>query len=143
MSVTRRPVACRADACALVPVCTDRFVVLLVERQPLGVWNSWDSLAWRLDGHIPRGLLLTVDDDAEASASCLVRVTNMRPFSVLQTLWRTRTFRCVLVTHLQPPRYAVHLFDGPHLVRIEIAEQPEEAGVVAATLCSTVIDHTA
>jgi hypothetical protein len=67
----------------------------------------------------------------------------MRPFSVLQTLWRTRTIRCVLVTRPQPPTYAVQIFDGPHLVCTELVEQPEEAGAVAATLCSTFIDRTA
>jgi hypothetical protein len=88
VSVTRRPVACRSDTCALVPVCTDRFVVLLVERQRVGVWNSRDSMAWRLDGHIPRGLLLIVDDDREAPATCAVRVTTSPPTNSRSSLMR-------------------------------------------------------
>ena len=62
---------------------------------------------------------------------------------MLQTLWRTGTIRCVLVKQLQPPKYAVQIFDGTRLVCTQLVEQPQEAGEVAATLCGVFIDRMA
>jgi len=49
-------------------------------------------------------------------------------------LWTTDTVRCVLDIQLQPPAYAVTLFEGARLVYTDVVEHPEQAGEVAATL---------
>jgi hypothetical protein len=66
----------------------------------------------------------------------------MRPFSILQTLWTTGAIRCVLVKQLEPPRYAVQVFNGARVVYTELVEHPEEAGEIAATLCGAFIVPT-
>jgi hypothetical protein len=65
------------------------------------------------------------------------------PLSILQTLWSTDSYRCVLVKHLQPPAYAVQLFDGTRVVYAELVDDPQEAGEVAASLWAVFVDRTA
>jgi hypothetical protein len=65
------------------------------------------------------------------------------PLSILQTLWTRDTIRCVFVQHLQPPVYAVQLFDGPNAIYTELVDDRDEAVNVAATLWAVFIDRTA
>jgi hypothetical protein len=65
------------------------------------------------------------------------------PISVLRTLWTTEAIRCVLVKQLQPPVYAVQIFDGTSLVCTELVDDPQEAGEIAAALWGVFVDRTA
>jgi hypothetical protein len=65
------------------------------------------------------------------------------PLSILQTLWTTEAVRCVLVKQLQPPLYAVQIFDGTRVVYTELVPDPETAGEIAAALWGVFIDRLA
>jgi hypothetical protein len=47
------------------------------------------------------------------------------------------SIRCVLVQQLQPPLYAVRVFDGTSVVYTELVEGPEKGFDIAARLWST------
>jgi hypothetical protein len=76
-------------------------------------------------------------DEPQDRAGVLARL------SVLQTLWTTGAIRCVLVKQLQPPTYAVQLFDGTCLLYTQLVDQPQEAGELAASLWGLFIDRIA
>ena len=54
--------------------------------------------------------------------------------AILRTLWTEGALRCVLLKQLQPPLYAVQLYDGAHVMCTELMDDPEQAGQVAARL---------
>jgi len=64
------------------------------------------------------------------------------PVSVLETLWTRDTIRCALVWDLQPPVYAVQVFDGAAVIYTERVDDREEAVRVAATLWAVFIDRS-
>jgi hypothetical protein len=63
--------------------------------------------------------------------------------SILETLWTRDPFRCVFVQHLQPPVFAVQVFDGASAIYTELVDDRDEALNVAATLWAVFIDRSA
>jgi hypothetical protein len=53
------------------------------------------------------------------------------------------TMRCVFVQHLQPPVFAVQVFDGAHAIYTELVDDREEALKAAAPLWAVFMDATA
>jgi hypothetical protein len=56
------------------------------------------------------------------------------------TLWASGNLRCVLVTILQPRRYAVQVLEGEHPVCSEPCTNADEAAVIAERLWDVFVD---
>jgi hypothetical protein len=54
--------------------------------------------------------------------------------AVVRTLWTEGRLRCVFLKQLQPPMYAVQLYEGTRVICTEFVDDPGEAGYVAARL---------